>query len=154
MRSSQQWPSSSAERERASGRSTWPWRSRARLRAPLLVGLGLKLIIESQEDGQETDLTGEHVDGEALVVADGREDGDVWEVFPESAGRHLDTLHIVPLALAPDVVCREVPGEDDVVQLVVGELDVPESGVQGPGRGVTGVVAPVSSRAVGCEGEI
>lgn len=88
------------------------------------------------------------------MVADGREDGDVWEVFPESAGRHLDTLHIVPLALAPDVVCREVPGEDDVVQLVVGELDVPESGVQGPGREVTGVVAPVSSRAAGCEGEI
>ena len=49
---------------------------------------------------------------------------------------------------------REVPGEDDVVQLVVGELDVPESGVQGPGREVTGVVAPVSSSAVGREGEI
>ena len=61
-------------------------------------------------------------------------------------------MDVVSLCLQPDVVCREVPGEDDVVEVLVVELDVPQSGVQGPGWEVTVIVSPVLSTSLAVGG--
>ena len=68
--------------------------------------------------------------------------------MPESGRDDLNAVDVVCLGLKPDIVGREVPGEENVVQVRLGGHNVFQGGVQGPGGQVTGVLPPVLSTRV------
>ena len=68
--------------------------------------------------------------------------------MPESGRDDLNAVDVVCLGLKPDIVGREVPGEENVVQVRLGGHNVFQGGVQGPGGQVTGVLPPVLSTGV------
>ena len=69
-------------------------------------------------------------------------------VLPESGRDDLNAVDVVCLGLKPDIVGREVPSEENIVQVRLGGHDVFQGGVQGPGGQVTGVLPPVLSTRV------
>ena len=87
-------------------------------------------------------MTWEHVDGEALVVADGGQHGRVGEILVERLRHDPDGVEVGGAGLAPDVVRGEVAGDEDQVEVGLRVADVGQRGLQRPGRGVAGVLAP------------
>ena len=63
--------------------------------------------------------------------------------MPESSRHHLNAVDVVSLGLKPHIVGREVPSEENVVQVRLAGHDLLQGGVQGPGGQVAGVLAPV-----------
>ena len=69
--------------------------------------------------------------------------------MPESGRDDLNAVDVVCLGLKPDIVGREVPSEENVVQVRLGGHNVFQGGVQGPGGQITGVLPPVLGTWVG-----
>ena len=98
------------------------------------------------------------------MISDSWQHGDSGKIFFQSVCDYFDRAEIIVLGLEPDVVGRQVPGKDDHVQVRLGvlvtqspdhaltadqpHLDVRQRAVQGPGRGVASVGAPVTSPRV------
>ena len=98
------------------------------------------------------------------MIPDSWQHGDSGEIFFQSVRDYFDRAEIIVLGLEPDVMGWEVPGEDDHLQVRLGvlvtqspdhtlsadqpHLDVGQGALQGPGRGVTSVGAPVTSPGV------
>ena len=98
------------------------------------------------------------------MISDSWQHGDSGKIFFQSVRDYFDRAEIIVLGLEPDVVGRQVPGEDDHVQVRLGvlgtqspdhgltadqpHLDVRQCAIQGPGRGVASVGAPVTSPRV------
>ena len=85
-----------------------------------------------------------NVDREGGMVADGGQDGDGGEVLLEEVGHQLDLPDVGCPRLLPDVVGRVVAGHEDVVDVGVEPRGGGDDGLQGPGRKVAAVLAPVA----------
>ena len=76
------------------------------------------------------------------MVADGGQHGRVGEILVERLGHDPDGVEVGGAGLPPDVVRGEVAGDEDQVEVGLRVADVGQRGLQRPGRGVAGVLAP------------
>ena len=66
--------------------------------------------------------TWKHIDGVSLVISDCWQHGDSGEIFVQSVCDYFDGAEIIVLGLEPDVMGRQVPGQEDHVQVRLGVL--------------------------------
>ena len=117
--------------------------SLAQPRAPLLV----QDVVEPGHGGGRGvhGGRGEGVHRDRLVVAERGVDGHPGEVLPQLPRRAPHNVRVGGAGLAPDIVCGQVPGPVDEVNVGVAARDVPIHGLYGPQRSVAlPGVAPVT----------